>query len=156
MIQYTFLKYCFRGFPHSEICGSMLICSSPQLIAAYHVLLRLLMPRHSPCALHSLTSFVQALVWFSELCKLHKKVFYWLNCIITQFLFLTVASLSSHHFSMFSFQGPIERPKSAHISHHFRDRLYQQTFSLWLFFKWWAQVDSNHRPHDYQSCALTS
>ena len=22
--------------------------------------------------------------------------------------------------------------------------------------KWWAQVDSNHRPHDYQSCALTS
>ena len=22
--------------------------------------------------------------------------------------------------------------------------------------KWWAKVDSNHRPHDYQSCALTS
>ena len=39
------------GFPHSEICGSKLICSSPQLIAAYHVLLRLLMPRHSPYAL---------------------------------------------------------------------------------------------------------
>ncbi len=32
------------------------ICSSPQLIAACHVLLRLLMPRHSPCALSSLTS----------------------------------------------------------------------------------------------------
>ena len=44
------------GFPHSEICGSTLICSSPQLIAAYHVLHRLLMPRHSPCALFSLTS----------------------------------------------------------------------------------------------------
>ena len=40
-----------RGFPHSEICGSMLICSSPQLIAACHVLLRLPMPRHSPYAL---------------------------------------------------------------------------------------------------------
>ena len=39
------------GFPHSEICGSKLICSSPQLIAAYHVLRRLLMPRHSPYAL---------------------------------------------------------------------------------------------------------
>ena len=38
-------------FPHSEIRGSMLICSSPQLIAACHVLLRLLMPRHSPYAL---------------------------------------------------------------------------------------------------------
>ena len=21
---------------------------------------------------------------------------------------------------------------------------------------WWAKVDSNHRPHDYQSCALAS
>ena len=39
------------GFPHSEICGSKLICSSPQLIAACHVLLRLLMPRHSLYAL---------------------------------------------------------------------------------------------------------
>ena len=38
-------------FPNSEICGSKLICSSPQLIAACHVLRRLLMPRHSPCAL---------------------------------------------------------------------------------------------------------
>ena len=39
------------GFPHSEIHGSKLICSSPWLIAAYHVLRRLLMPRHSPYAL---------------------------------------------------------------------------------------------------------
>ena len=38
-------------FPHSEICGSMPICGSPQLIAACHVLHRLLMPRHSPYAL---------------------------------------------------------------------------------------------------------
>ena len=43
------------GFPHSEICGSTRICRSPQLIAACHVLLRLLMPRHPPCALSSLT-----------------------------------------------------------------------------------------------------
>ena len=41
------------GFPHSEICGSMDICSSPQLIAAYHVFLRLLVPRHPPCALNT-------------------------------------------------------------------------------------------------------
>ena len=43
------------GFPHSDICGSMDICSSPQLFAAYHVFLRLLVPRHPPCALISLT-----------------------------------------------------------------------------------------------------
>ena len=44
-----------REFPHSEIPGSKLICSSPGLIAAYRVLHRLLAPRHSPYALSSLT-----------------------------------------------------------------------------------------------------
>ena len=42
-------------FPHSEISGSMDICSSPKLFAAYHVFHRLLVPRHPPCALYSLT-----------------------------------------------------------------------------------------------------
>ena len=46
------------GFPHSDICGSMDICSSPQLFAAYHVFLRLLVPRHPPCALSCLTSYL--------------------------------------------------------------------------------------------------
>ena len=44
-----------RGFPHSEISGSMPACGSPKLIAACHVLHRLLLPRHPPCALSSLT-----------------------------------------------------------------------------------------------------
>ena len=56
LIQCTVLEYCSSGFPHSEISGSTDICSSPKLIAACHVLRRLLMPRHSPCALYSLTS----------------------------------------------------------------------------------------------------
>src|ERR1700752_78099 len=47
-----------RGFPHSEIPGSKLVCSSPGLIAAYRVLHRLLAPRHSPYALSSLTTSV--------------------------------------------------------------------------------------------------
>jgi hypothetical protein len=42
------------GLPHSEIHGSKLIRSSPWLIAAYHVLHRLCMPRHPPDALISL------------------------------------------------------------------------------------------------------
>ena len=41
------------GFPHSEISGSMDICSSPKLFAAYHVFHRLLVPRHPPCALNA-------------------------------------------------------------------------------------------------------
>ena len=39
------------GFPHSDISGSMDICSFPKLFAAYHVFHRLLVPRHPPCAL---------------------------------------------------------------------------------------------------------
>ena len=42
------------GLPHSEIVGSKLIRSSPTLIAAYHVLHRLCMPRHPPVALKTL------------------------------------------------------------------------------------------------------
>jgi hypothetical protein len=41
------------GFPHSEICGSKVAHTSPQLIAACHVLHRLCMPRHPPNALTS-------------------------------------------------------------------------------------------------------
>ena len=46
-----YLRIIVGGFPHSEICGSRDICSSPQLIAACHVLLRLPVPRHPPYAL---------------------------------------------------------------------------------------------------------
>ena len=54
-IHHTTTEVCSVRFPHSEICGSMDICSSPQLIAACHVFHRLLVPRHPPCALYSLT-----------------------------------------------------------------------------------------------------
>ena len=59
-VQRRMTGYCPAGLPHSEIPGSMDICSSPKLIAACHVLLRLLMPRHSPCALSSLTCSSQS------------------------------------------------------------------------------------------------
>ena len=86
MFQFTafpFLKLCIylrmtelfsAGFPHSDICGSIVICTSPQLFAAYHVLHRLLVPRHSPCALScltfftSLTSNVVAILHFFFVC----------------------------------------------------------------------------------------
>ena len=57
-IQLTVTEVSSAGFPHSDICGSRDICSSPQLFAAYHVFLRLLVPRHPPCALISLTFLV--------------------------------------------------------------------------------------------------
>ena len=54
-IQYAVTGVLPAGFPHSDIGGSMDICSSPPLFAAYHVFLRLLVPRHPPCALIRLT-----------------------------------------------------------------------------------------------------
>ena len=54
---YTWIYRLFflYEFPHSEIPGSKLMCSSPRLIATCYVLHRLLVPRHSPYALSSLT-----------------------------------------------------------------------------------------------------
>ena len=56
------------GFPHSDIRGSRDICSSPRLFAAYHVFLRLLVPRHPPCALSCLT-LLRALLFLCQTCR---------------------------------------------------------------------------------------
>ena len=52
-------EVCSARFPHSDISGSMGICPSPKLFAAYHVLHRLLVPRHPPYALISITKRCQ-------------------------------------------------------------------------------------------------
>ncbi len=45
------------GLPHSDMSGSKLVRSSPDLIAAYHVLHRLSAPRHPPDTLITLDRF---------------------------------------------------------------------------------------------------
>ena len=45
----------YTGFPHSGILASTVACSSTRLFAACHALRRLLLPRHPPCALITLT-----------------------------------------------------------------------------------------------------
>ncbi len=65
------------GFPHSEISGSMRMCRSPELIAACRVLLRLLMPRHSPCALFRL------IYWFSRIMQAPLPVFSSVEIVFT-------------------------------------------------------------------------
>ena len=117
LIQCTLTRYCRAGFPHSEISGSMRMCRSPKLIAACHVLHRLLMPRHSPCALISLT-----ISWFSErIMQSHRRnhiariVVFTLNSTIYFCSFrcaLCCLAISHHLFPLFSFQGadPDQRP----------------------------------------------
>ena len=57
-IHCTLTEVSSAGFPHSDISGSLDMCSSPKLFAAYHVFHRLLVPRHPPCALFCLTSLL--------------------------------------------------------------------------------------------------
>ena len=52
-------EVCSWGFPHSDISGSLGMCPSPKLFAAYHVFHRLLVPRHPPYALSSMTKMTQ-------------------------------------------------------------------------------------------------
>ena len=84
-IQCTFHGSSPWRFPYSEICGSTLICSLPQLIAACHVLLRLPVPRHSPYALVRL-NFPYFPVLFSELLEFHKQIMIWLSILCEKVL----------------------------------------------------------------------
>ena len=123
LIQRRLLEYCSSGFPHSVIPGSMLMCSSPRLIAACHDLLRLLMPRHSPCALISLTSDVGSpphLLILKNYVHLTEKFNFGLLSfypskqlspfIVVSTTFASIASsvaCSSSFTTLFSFQGAI-------------------------------------------------
>ena len=55
LIHHTLTVSSTAGFPHSEIRGSLAAFASPWLIVDRYVLRRLLVPRHSPYALSSLT-----------------------------------------------------------------------------------------------------
>ena len=101
------------GLLHSDIPGSKCACHSPRLFAAYRVLLRLLMPRHPPCALISLNSL------FAELCLVLKiilknfflgeveivftQILYW---IFYNFLFVV---------SLFNFQRTLFHPPTFEV-----------------------------------------
>ena len=50
-IHHTVTELFSAGFPHSDTHGSPAVCAFPWLFAACCVLLRLLVPRHSPFAL---------------------------------------------------------------------------------------------------------
>ena len=62
---YGWLCIITAGFLHSDVCGSPIICISPQLFAACHVLRRQISPRHPPYALSILTYVVFTLTFVS-------------------------------------------------------------------------------------------
>ena len=159
LIQRRMTEYCSAGFPHSEISGSKPICGSPKLIAACHVLHRLLMPRHSPCALISLTSPARfPRLWSTksgsqESCRLQS---YLANCFYPLFpQFALLCCLLFHSGIIIQ----IVQFSRCALQPFLRSDFSIQPISWVLksaLTSWWAKVDSNHRPHDYQSCALAS
>ena len=107
-------RYCLCGLPHSDICGSKRICHSPQLFAACHVLHRLLVPRHSPCALFCLTFFsvnyVGSLLkklFFSlpQNCSISTQISKKLHLISILLIFVCSVAFCASYFVLFSFQG---------------------------------------------------
>ena len=134
-------------FPHSEIPGSKLICSSPRLIAAYHVFHRLPVPRHSPCALVRLTF---------KLISFEIRLFYPLDSLLPTKIMLPFLrncniSLKRTYYNL-CFAVIIQFSRYVLV-------MFQQDpacAEILPFITWLAKMDSNHRPHDYQSCALAS
>ena len=93
------------------------------------------MPRHSPYALISLTIFLvlnYARFSFEEFIVVFPTSQTFV-CLL-EYLFVFLIAFTCF-FSLFNFQDAnLNASRSA----------------------WWAQVDSNHRPHAYQACALTT
>ena len=92
------------GFPHSDICGSKIICISPQLFAAYHVFLRLLVPRHPPCALFCLISSMHSVASFNNLknfCCCSQLGFCFSDVLIVRYSFKNIYSSICMKFSRY-------------------------------------------------------
>ena len=112
------------GFPHSDTCGSRLICSSPQLFAAYRVLLRLPMPRHSPYALFSLNFMSFANLFLRSKCFvtllshcLDLSIFHSLRCsIVTLCVSTLFVNITRFAFSPFVFYSVFK----VQLRQHFR------------------------------------
>ena len=95
------LCYCIvtvlqtAGLSHSEILGSMVICTYPKLIAAYHVLHRLQEPRHPPYALsYLLTRHILLRAVSAESCTLR------FSCFLNLYGFTFIAFICSYSFEI--------------------------------------------------------
>ena len=121
------------GFPHSEIHGSKPACGSPWLFAAYHVLRRLLVPRHPPYALCSL-------IGSFDMIFLHLKyTFRYTRRSVSSLAFLANCRMSSEFAFRFSFL-----------------RSFSQFSSVCSFqgALWWRWSDLNRRPPACKAGAL--
>ena len=107
-----------RGFPIRTPSDQRSVGSSPRLIAASHVLHRLLVPRHPPCALNNLTT--------QKIPPTHaRKDMNWAG--LHQLLLQSQKMLASTvQFSTYD-QPPVTRPHQPRPTHEWRRRYEMQT-----------------------------
>ena len=127
------------GFPHSDTSGSQPTYGYPKTFVVRHVLHRLPVPRHSPCALLHLT-FLRVL---------NSSLFE--NYSFFSFGFSTSATCSflpkflcSKNFTLLCF--------TSSIASYSVFKVLQGLITSSVM--WWAQMGSNHRPRAYQARAL--
>ena len=157
------------GFPHSDIHGSLPAFGYPWLFVDRYVLLRLPVPRHPPCALLSLTCQQFLHCCLCQSCSNHFSLgshFFSLTHLAVQCVgvLFCLFGFTFFLFLLYSvFKVPLRggavrrdctsRSVSAFDLHSCRSWLLSDFSGA---SRWWAQVDSNHRPHAYQACALTT
>ena len=99
IFRWKYLEINLGGLPHSETPGSKVICTYPRIIAAYHVLHRLHVPRHPP---YTLSSFTKVL--FLKMTWLH-----WITGLGDSIF--PISKLSKNKiFILWSWQGSNLRP----------------------------------------------
>ena len=141
------------GFPIRTFPDRSLVGGSPRLIAASHVLHRLRLPRHPPCALRSLvTSSSLRPRGLREKSKPLLRIRFSLH--------LSMISRNPPACSETAFRlmrlGGADRDRTDDIQLA-KLALYQLSYGPVSFpGAWWAWKDLNFRPHAYQACALTS
>ena len=158
------------GFPIRKSADIMLICSSPQLIAAYHVLHRLLMPRHSPYALVRLNFLYNVSHYTMVLFELSEFLWTLRSGLLTLFRMkrLLFAFCTCFEFVISTFRWnciPFSFGKTNYLFKIICPLLFVSTQifllfdcqrSLDAFASWSVWMDSNHRPRAYQARALAT
>ena len=145
----------------------MLIYNSPQLIAVNRVLHRLLMPRHSPYALVRLNflllfslnclSFTLNMVIFT----LREKTF---ACLLLNCFHLAISRFGEIVVITLDIGKTLNSIDLVNLMSSISVRFNSFLFSYSIFNEhkfvdtvdWSVWMDSNHRPHAYQACALTT
>ena len=117
------------GLLHSDICGLQPTYGSPQLFAVCCVLRRLLVPRHSPCALCSLTT-MWYFWFFFEYCSIisyYLKSCFCSKCFTRNILFVSLKPRTTPSFSACATR--ISSKKRTQFVVYF----YTHYILLWLF-----------------------